>query len=102
MTAVDTNVIVRLVTADDPRQEAAARAVFAAAPIWIAKTVFLETVWVLRNLYNFDQSEIREALTKLLGLPDVHAEDPACVADALTLTIQGVDFADAIHLSSRP
>ena len=39
MTAVDTNVVVRLLTGDDPRQALAAKSLFAAGPIWIAKTV---------------------------------------------------------------
>ena len=51
MTAVDTNVVIRLLTADDPKQAAAATSLFAAGPIWIAKTVLLETGWVLQSGY---------------------------------------------------
>jgi predicted nucleic-acid-binding protein len=102
MTAADTNVLVRLLTGDDPRQAAAARALFAAGPIWIAKTVLLETAWVLGSLYGFEESAIRDAFTKLLGLKNVHAEDESAVAAALRLTAHGVEFADAMHLSSRP
>src|ERR1039457_3819826 len=87
MIAVDTNVLVRLLTGDDPMQEAAARSLFATEPIWIAKTVLLETGWVLRSLYGFEDSAIRDSFTKLLGLKNVHAEDilrqvlrPACDA----------------------
>src|ERR1035437_2679751 len=101
MTAVDTNVVVRLLTQDDPKQAAAARSLFAGGPIWIAKTVLLETGWVLRSLYGFDESAIRNALTKLLGLKNVHTEDKASMADALALTLHGVELADAMHLSSR-
>jgi predicted nucleic-acid-binding protein len=102
MTAVDTNVLVRLLTGDDPRQEAAARSLFAAGPIWIAKTVLLETGWVLRSVYRFDETAIRNAFTGLLGLKNVHAEDETSVAYALALMRHGVDLADAMHLSSRP
>jgi predicted nucleic-acid-binding protein len=102
MIAVDTNVLVRLLTGDDPMQEAAARSLFATEPIWIAKTVLLETGWVLRSLYGFEDSAIRDAFTKLLGLKNVHAEDGSSVAAALALTVHGVEFADAMHLSSRP
>jgi predicted nucleic-acid-binding protein len=102
MTAVDTNVIVRLLTGDEPRQAAAARALFASGPIWIAKTVLLETGWVLRSLYGFEESEIRTAFTKLLGLKNVHVEDEPAVAAALALTAAGIELADAIHLSGRP
>lgn len=102
MTAVDTNVVVRLLTADEPAQATAARALFANGPVWIAKTVLLETAWVLGSLYGFEEEAIRKALLKLLGLDNVHAEDEPAVAAALSLAQQGMDLADALHLSSRP
>ena len=104
MIAVDTNVLVGLLTGDDSRQEAAARSLFTREPIWIAKTVLLETGWVLRSLYGLEETEIRAAFTKLLGLENVHAEDESSVAAALALTTRGIEFADALHLfrSTRP
>ncbi|MGA2120183.1 MAG: type II toxin-antitoxin system VapC family toxin [Bryobacteraceae bacterium] len=102
MTAVDTNVLVRLLTGDEPSQAAAARRLFASEPIWIARTVLLETAWVLRSLYGFETDAIRDALTKLLGLKNVHAEEESSVAAALALTAHGIELADAMHLYSRP
>ncbi|MGA3028164.1 MAG: type II toxin-antitoxin system VapC family toxin [Bryobacteraceae bacterium] len=102
MTAVDTNVLVRLLTGDDSNQEAAARSLFTGGPIWIAKTVLLETGWVLSSVYGFEETAVRGALTKLLGLKNVHVEDESSVAAALALTDRGIELADAMHLSSRP
>ena len=102
MIAVDTNVLVRLLTGDDPKQAAAARSLFASEPIWIAKTVLFETGWVLRSLCGFEESAIRDAFTKLLGLKNVHAEEESSVAAALALTAHGIELADAMHLYSRP
>lgn len=102
MTAVDTNVLVRLLTGDEPKQAAAARSLFASGPIWIAKTVLLETNWVLHSLYGFDEDAIREAFTKLLGLNNVHTEDEPSVSAALAFAAHGIELADALHLSSRP
>src|ERR1017187_2501380 len=102
MTAVDTNIVVRLVTGDDLKQTQAARSLLAAGPVWIAKTVLLETRWVLRYIHGYEESAIRDAFTKLLGLENVQAEDEASVAAALALNAQGLDFADALNLSSRP
>jgi predicted nucleic-acid-binding protein len=102
MTAVDTNVLVRLLTGDEPRQAAAARSLFASGPIWIAKTVLLETGWVLRALYGFEESAIIDAFTKLLGLKNVEVEDEPSIAAALALTAHRMELADAMHLSSRP
>jgi predicted nucleic-acid-binding protein len=102
MIAVDTNVVVRLLTSDDARQAAAARQVFAAEQIWLAKTVLLETAWVLRKLYRFDETAIRIAFTNLMGLGNVRVEDETSVAAALELSADGVDLADAMHVTSRP
>ena len=102
MIAVDTNVVVRLLVQDDPKQTTAARALFAAGPIWIAKTVLLETAWVLRSFYGFDESAIRDAFTRLLGLQNVHTDDKASMAAALALSARGIELTDAMHLTSRP
>jgi predicted nucleic-acid-binding protein len=102
MTAVDTNVLVRLLTGDDPKQATAARSLFESEQIWIAKTVLLETGWVLRSLYGFEESAIRDAFTKLLGLKNVRVEDELAVAAALKLSAHGIELADAMHLNSRP
>ena len=102
MVAVDTNIVVRILTGDDVKQTAAAKAQFGSAPILIAKTVLLETAWVLRSIYGYEDQAIHEAFTRLLGLRNVHAEDEPAVTRALALMAQGIEFADAIHLSSRP
>ncbi|MGA2183088.1 MAG: type II toxin-antitoxin system VapC family toxin [Bryobacteraceae bacterium] len=102
MTAVDANILVRLLTGDDPKQEAATRSLFAAGPVWIAKTVLLEAAWVLGSSYGYGERAVRDALAKLLGLQNVHVEDEAAVAAALALMEQGIEFADAMHLGSRP
>ena len=75
---------------------------FARESIWIAKTVLLETAWVLSSLYRFEDRAVRDALTRLLGLNNVKVEDEPAVAAALAMNAQGIDIADAIHLASRP
>ena len=102
MLAVDTNVLVRFLTADHPAQTAAATALFETQPIWIAKTVLLETAWVLGHAYGLHESAIHEALIKLISLDNVQIEDEPAVSAALALTAHGVSFADALHLSCRP
>lgn len=102
MTAVDTNVVVRLLTADDPKQSAASLALFAAGPVWISKTVWLETAWVISSVYNFDDNTIRGAFSKLLSLSNVHTENKQSISAALSLMAHGIEFADAVHLTGRP
>jgi predicted nucleic-acid-binding protein len=102
MRAVDTNVVVRLLRQDDPKQAAIAEKLFASSEIWIAKTVLLETDWVLRSAYAVGASEVTVALNKLVRLPNVVVEDRPGVVTALHLAEKGMDFADALHVSSRP
>jgi predicted nucleic-acid-binding protein len=97
--AIDTNVIVRFLTADDQGQAQAARRVFDAGEVFIGTTVVLETEWVLRAGYRFSLQEIGIALRGLGGLPGVTLEEPAEVAQALDWMGMGMDFADALHLA---
>jgi predicted nucleic-acid-binding protein len=100
--AVNTNVVIRLLTQDDPKQGAAAKSLFASDPIWIARTVLLETNWVLRSLYGLSESAILAAFTELLGLANVHTEDKPAMSAAFAMSAAGIELADAIHLTSRP
>jgi len=98
--ALDTNLIVRLVIADDPGQLKAARATFEAGDLWICKTVLLETEWVLRYTYELSRPTIRTIFRTLLGYPQLQVEDRSAVLRALALYDQGLDFGDALHLAS--
>mgnify|MGYP001601544232 CR=1 FL=1 len=100
MIAVDTNVIVRLLTGDDAKQSARAKALFEREEILLPKTVLLETDWVLRRLYAFPAKEVASALLGLISLPNIQGEDASVVAIALGWVQKGMDFADDLHLAS--
>lgn len=100
MTAVDTNIIVRLLTGDDAAQCQKARHIFANDSVFIPDTVILEAEWVLRFAYKFEPVAISAAFTKLLGLPNVRVSRPDFIAKAIEWHRQGLDFADALHLAA--
>jgi predicted nucleic-acid-binding protein len=100
MIALDTSVLVRVVTADDPGQLEAALAVMRSNALWVCKTVLLETEWVLRFTYELSRSEILLALRGLLGYRTLQVEDRGSVLLALSLYAKGMDFADVLHLAS--
>jgi predicted nucleic-acid-binding protein len=102
MTAVDTNVLVRFLIADDRAQFEAAQAAFAVGPVWVAKTVLLETAWVLRSAHGFSEANVCDIFTRLLDTTNVVVESANAVLEALVLASGGLEFADAIHLTSRP
>lgn len=100
MHAVDTNVLVRLLTGDDKAQARRAATLFKRESIFIPKTVLLETEWVLRRLYQLESATLVSAFRKLSGLSNVELEHPLVVAQALQWCEAGMDFADALHLAS--
>jgi predicted nucleic acid-binding protein len=82
MRAVDTNVLVRLIVRDDPRQTAAAEA-FAREGIWVSHLALAELAWVLESVYDFRPIRIAEAVAMLLDSPDVAFQDVDAVIAAL-------------------
>src|SRR5215469_14171466 len=83
MNALDTNVLVRLLTRDDAAQFAAVNALFTREKVWIAKTVLLETHWVLRSTFRASEESIHAVFINLLGLSNVSVEDEPAVRAAL-------------------
>jgi predicted nucleic-acid-binding protein len=97
--AIDTNVIVRILTDDDHVQAKAARAVVESGDILIPLTVCLETAWVLRAGYGFKAEQIAAGLAGIASLPGVSVDEPPVLATAIEWLRAGMDFADAIHLA---
>ena len=58
MIAIDTNILVRLVTRDDDAQAKRAAALFEREAIYVGKTVLLETEWVLHFSYELSRPVI--------------------------------------------
>ena len=72
MRALDTNVLVRYLTQDDPRQARRANAFIASeiasgGRLFIASVVLCELVWVLRGAYAFDKATIARTLERVLA-----------------------------------
>ena len=99
MLAIDTNIIVRLLTNDDHDQAFRAKSLLAENEVFVTTTVLLETEWVLRGAYRQDKSAVIAALRAFAGLATVTLEDPVRVETALTWAAGGMDFADALHLA---
>ncbi|MFN7959732.1 MAG: type II toxin-antitoxin system VapC family toxin [Thermoanaerobaculia bacterium] len=100
MIAIDTNVLVRVLTQDDPLRSPQAARLLETAEVFVAKTVLLETEWVLRYAYRFDRESIARAFRLVLGYGRLVVEDRTAVLVALRGFEVGLDFADALHLAS--
>ena len=102
MHAVDTNVLVRLLTGDDAAQSKRAAALFKKESIFIPKTVLLETEWVLRAVYGFSRPQIVAAFRVLSETDTIELEDRARLDAILGGYEDGLDFGDAVHLATCP
>jgi predicted nucleic-acid-binding protein len=82
MRAVDTNVLVRLVTRDDAKQAAAAEA-FIEGGAWVSHLVLMDATWVLATVYDVAPAEMTTAIDMLLNHNDLTVQDSDVVALAL-------------------
>lgn len=82
MRAVDTNVLVRLITRDDAAQVAAAEA-FVAPGAWVPHLALAEAMWVLESVYGLKPAQIATAVEMLLHHKDLTLQDAEAVAAAL-------------------
>lgn len=94
--AIDTNVLVRLIAADDPPQtQAARREVLEADQVIVTLVTLCETVSVLRSRFGFGRTEIAAAIEDVLGIPTVVMDRPV-VEFGLRRLRDGGDFTDAV------
>jgi predicted nucleic-acid-binding protein len=99
MRAVDTNVLVRLVTRDDRRQVSAAES-FVARGAWVSHLALVGATWVLTSVYELDAPALATAVEMLLNHHDLTIQDPDVVAAALLQFRKkpAVSFSDCLLL----
>jgi predicted nucleic-acid-binding protein len=82
MRAVETNILVRLLTRDDPQQLIAAEA-YIAKGAWVSTVVLAETSWVLTSVYGLDDDQISTLVEMLLSHEHLSLQDAEVVSAAL-------------------
>ncbi len=98
MIAFDTNLLVRLAVNDNEQQAAVAVRLLKENQVFVSRTVFLETEWVLRSAYKRLRSDIADFFDALLSTENLVVENELEVEQAIGWYKLGADFADAIHL----
>jgi predicted nucleic-acid-binding protein len=99
MLAVDTNVLVRLLTRDDADQVSAAEA-FVSRGAWVSHLVLAETFWVLGSVYDLTRSQIATAIEMLLNHKELSLQDADVVTAALDHYRRrpAIEFSDCLVL----
>jgi predicted nucleic-acid-binding protein len=99
MRAVDTNVLVRLLARDDPRQLAAAES-FVQPGAWISHLVLMEAVWVLDSVYDVKPEQIANGVEMLLDHDEMVVQGAEVVKAAVAQYRRhpGLGFSDCLIL----
>lgn len=82
MRAVDTNVLVRLVTRDDQEQATLADR-WTAGGAWVSQLALAEMTWALSAVYDLTPSAVHQAVSMLLDHRELTIQDPDVVTAAL-------------------
>jgi len=82
MRAVETNVLVRLLARDDPKQVARGEE-FIAAGAWVSHIVLVECMWILESVYERTPKQIATAVEMLLSHESLALQDLDVVERAL-------------------
>ncbi|MBL8287476.1 MAG: type II toxin-antitoxin system VapC family toxin [Rubrivivax sp.] len=96
MIGVDTNVLIRYLVQDDPRQGAAAarfveRELSSERPGHVSLVVLAETVWVLQGSYGIDKADLIPMISTLAADARFAVQD----ADALWMALESCEETDA-------
>lgn len=99
MRAVDTNVLVRLLTRDDIPQTTSAET-FIAKGAWVSVLALAEALWVLDSVYELSSVDQARAVEMLLSHRHLSIQDPETVAGALELfqAKPSLGFSDCLML----
>lgn len=97
MRAVDTNVLVRLVTRDDAAQVTSAEQ-FVGRGAWVPHLALAEATWVLESVYELGRDAIATAIEMLLSHEHLTLQDEDAVAAALAQfrRRRSVSFSDCL------
>ncbi len=92
----DTNILLRALLEDDPKQAISARATLEDAEVVaIALSALCELAWVLTQRYRLPDEDVAEAIRLLTSATNVVVNRPAVEA-GLAILDAGGDFADGV------
>jgi predicted nucleic-acid-binding protein len=98
---LDTNVLVRHATQDDPKQSAAAERLLSSlseeTPGFVSLITMVESVWVLQRAYHAPSEVVVQFVTGLLNAREIRVQSPDIVRQSIRLLeTGGGDFSDAV------
>ncbi|MBI3318114.1 MAG: type II toxin-antitoxin system VapC family toxin [Candidatus Omnitrophica bacterium] len=108
MIFLETTVLVRYLTGDDPQKAARCERLLKAAAtgritLYVTHLMLAETIWVLHSFYQFPKDKIVDGLRRLLNTPHIHCDEAPLMLAALDLfESKSISFIDAYHAVALP
>ena len=106
MTFLDTNIILRYLTWDDPQKAGRCEMLFKRAAagkeiLYTTTLVIAEVIWVLEKAYKLAKSEIVTHVQKILNTPNINIDEQDILLAAIGLyELKNIDFIDAYNAIS--
>jgi len=108
MNFLDTSILIRYFTKDDPHKAAQSEELFRRTEagrmsLYITHMALAETVWVLLKVYRMPRASLAEGIRRLLNTPNVVCEETPLILGALNLfESHNISFVDAYHAAVLP
>jgi len=106
MTFLDTNVILRYLTWDEPKKAKRCEGLFKRATegkeiLYTTTLVITEIIWTLEKFYKLPKSEIVTCVQRILNTPNIHLDEKDILLAAIGLyELKKIDFIDAYNAIS--
>lgn len=103
MIFLDTNIIIRFLTNDDPKKADLCETLFENVKkgkqnLFLSDLVIAETIWVLEGIYKYNKDKLVECIQKILNTPNIEFENKDLLLNAIGLyQLEDIDYIDAYN-----
>ena len=105
MRFLDTNIIIRYLTDDDPKKADLCEKLFEQVKkgkqkLFLSDLVIAETIWILEGAYNYPKEKLVECIQKILNTPNIEFENRDLLLNAIGLyQLENIDYIDAYNVT---
>jgi len=106
MIFLDTNIILRYLTCDDPAkakrcEDLLKKTVSGKEPLYTTALVIAEVVWTLEKAYKVPKKDVITYVQKILNTPNIEFDDKDTLLSAIGLyDLKKIDFIDAYNAAA--
>lgn len=105
---LDTNILIRYLTGDDPKKADRAEKLLLSArsgrtTLFLTHMALAEAIWVLSSEYHLTKTEIADGLRRVLNTHNIQCDEaPLILATLALFESKSISFVDAYHATFLP